>query len=70
MAELGPEATELHREAARSALEAAAPLRRTATADTVAQAVLTLLAGADLVTGETLMVDGGNHLMQAPLARR
>ena len=57
-------------DATREALERSAPLRRTATADTTAQAVLSLLADVDLVTGETLMVDGGSHLLQAPLARR
>lgn len=38
------------------------PLRRTAGPEHVAQAVLALLA-ADLVTGETLIVDGGKHLL-------
>lgn len=57
-------------EAVKEALEASSPLRRTATADTVAEAILLFLGGADLVTGETLMVDGGNHLSTAPLGRR
>ena len=53
-----------------SALEASAPLRLTTTPDTVAESIMLFLAGADVVTGETLLVDGGNHLMQMPLARR
>ncbi|MCE6997123.1 SDR family oxidoreductase [Saccharothrix sp. S26] len=38
------------------------PLRRTATPDHVAQAVLGLLA-MDLVTGEAVIVDGGKHVV-------
>ena len=57
-------------EAAKAALEAGSPLRRTATADTVAEAILYFVAGADVITGETLILDGGNHLNTAPLSRR
>ena len=56
--------------AAKAALEASSPLRLTATPDTVAEAILYFVAGADVVTGETLILDGGNHLNTAPLARR
>jgi 3-oxoacyl-[acyl-carrier protein] reductase len=35
------------------------PLARVCTAEDVAQAVLSLIDGADLVTGQTLVVDGG-----------
>lgn len=42
----------------------------TATADTVADAILHFITGPQIVTGETLMVDGGRHLAQAPLTRR
>ncbi|MDH5200269.1 MAG: glucose 1-dehydrogenase [Candidatus Bathyarchaeota archaeon] len=38
------------------------PLRRVCTAEDVAQAVLSLIQGADLVTGQTLVVDGGSTL--------
>jgi 3-oxoacyl-[acyl-carrier protein] reductase len=38
------------------------PLRQVATAEHVAQAVMGFL-GADQVTGETLLVDGGRHVM-------
>ena len=56
--------------AAKAALEASAPLRLTTTPDTVAEAILYFVAGADVITGETLILDGGNHLNTAPLARR
>lgn len=51
-------------------LEASSPLRLTATADTVAEAILYFLSDAAIVTGETLLLDGGHHLQQTPLARR
>ena len=47
-----------------------APLGMTATADTVADAILYFITGPQIVTGETMMVDGGRHLSMAPLARR
>ena len=46
------------------------PLRTTMTADTVAEAILYFLGGAAGVTGETLILDGGHHLLQMPFARR
>lgn len=49
--------------------EQAAPLNKTATAQTVAQTVASLIGGADLTTGETLIIDGGMHLHTAPLKR-
>lgn len=51
-------------------LEETTPLRLTATADTVAETILYFITGAALVTGETLLLDGGMHLQTAPLARR
>ncbi len=57
-------------ERTRSFLEKNVPLRQTATADTVAEAIVYFLAGASIVTGETLLLDGGHHLIQTPLARR
>jgi NAD(P)-dependent dehydrogenase (short-subunit alcohol dehydrogenase family) len=42
-------------------LIATTPLGRIGTPEDVAQAVLYLL-GADYVTGETLIVDGGRHV--------
>lgn len=54
----------------KAALEASTPLRATADPDTVAECILYFLAGARLVTGETLMLDAGMHLATAPLGRR
>lgn len=47
-----------------------APLQKTATAETVADAILHFISGPQVVTGETLIVDGGRHLAMAPLTRR
>lgn len=44
-------------------LEGATPLRLTATAETVAESIIMLIESASLVTGETLLLDGGHHLM-------
>ena len=38
------------------------PLRRIASADEVAGAILGLITGGDFVTGQTLIVDGGLSL--------
>jgi hypothetical protein len=38
--------------------------------DAVADAILYFVTGADVVTGETLILDGGMHLNSAPLGRR
>ncbi len=51
-------------------LEANTPLRMTMTPDSVAEAILYFLGGATGVTGETLLLDGGHHLIQMPMARR
>ena len=51
-------------------LEATNPLRLTTTPDAVAEAILYFVCGADVVTGETLILDGGMHLNTAPLGRR
>ena len=47
-----------------------APLGVTATPETVADAILHFVTGPQVVTGETLIVDGGRHLTMAPLTRR
>ncbi|GJM12684.1 MAG: oxidoreductase [Pseudohongiella sp.] len=47
-----------------------APLGVTATAETVADAILHFISGPQVVTGETLIVDGGRHLTMTPLGRR
>ena len=44
-------------------LEGSVPLKLTATAGTVAESIIALLESAPLVTGETLLLDGGHHLM-------
>ena len=44
-------------------LEKSTPLQATASADTVAETIISLIENASLVTGETLLLDGGHHLM-------
>ena len=44
-------------------LESSVPLKLTATAETVAESIIALVDSASLVTGETLLLDGGHHLM-------
>ena len=51
-------------------LEESTPLKLTNTADTVAGAILYFLEGAETITSETLLLDGGHHLNQMPMARR
>ncbi len=51
-------------------LENTTPLKLTTTPDTVSDAIRYFIEGADVVTGETLMLDGGHHLSMAPLSRR
>ena len=41
----------------------AVPLKSAATADSISETVLWLLEGADHITGETLMIDSGMHLL-------
>lgn len=50
--------------------EDASPLGTTATPEIVAEAIYYFISGAGITTGETLIVDGGFHLSQVPLARR
>ncbi len=57
-------------ERSKAYLEQATPLARTATADTVADAILYFVEGADLVTGEQLLLDAGTHLTGFPVVRR
>lgn len=56
-------------ETLKNQFEDAAPLNRTATPETVARTVAALISGADLTTGETLIIDGGAHLHTAPMGR-
>jgi len=50
--------------------ERATPLHRAGTPENMAQAALWFIEGADIVTGEILMVDAGSHLGAAPLTAR
>ena len=52
---------------AKAHTESVAPLKLTATPDTIAEGVLYFVCGADIVTGETLIMDGGIHLAHAGL---
>jgi len=51
-------------------LEQSSPLKLTTTPDTIAEGVLYFITGADVITGETLILDGGHHLNQLPSGRR
>lgn len=42
--------------------EGRTPLRRVSTPEDIAQVVLSLIEGADFVTGQTIVVDGGNAI--------
>lgn len=57
-------------EAAKATQERTAPLRKVATPDDVAEAIVWLIEGARHITGEVIMVDGGAHLSGAPLLAR
>ena len=57
-------------EAAKAHNERNAPLGVTADPETVADAIVFFITGPQIVTGETLIVDGGRHLNTVPLARR
>lgn len=57
-------------EAAKHHNERNAPLGVTADPETVADAILFFITGPQIVTGETLIVDGGRHLNTVPLGRR
>ena len=57
-------------EAARAQQERATPLRKAGTPEDMAQAAVWFVEGADLITGEILIVDAGSHLGGAPLVAR
>jgi len=57
-------------EAVKQYWEKTTPLHMTATPETVAEAIVYFIMGAPLVTGETLILDGGGHLALAPMTRR
>jgi len=53
-------------EVARARTAANSPLQKTCTPEDISRAILWLLEGADLVTGEFIIVDGGMHLGSVP----
>ena len=55
---------------AHAAARKGAPLGVTATAETVADSILYFIVGPQVVTGESMIVDGGRHLGMTPLTRR
>jgi len=57
-------------EAALAQQERTTPLRKAGTPEDMAQAAVWFIEGADLVTGELLIVDAGAHLAGAPLIAR
>ena len=57
-------------EAAKTAQERNTPLRKAGTPEDMAQAAVWFVEGADLITGEILIVDAGAHLGGAPLIAR
>jgi 3-oxoacyl-[acyl-carrier protein] reductase len=54
----------------RSKVAGANPLGKTSTPEDISSAIVWLLEGADLVTGEFIIIDGGAHLGGAPLKAR
>lgn len=57
-------------EAGVAAQERTTPLKKAGTPEDMAQAAVWFLEGADLITGEILIVDAGAHLGGAPLIAR
>jgi 3-oxoacyl-[acyl-carrier protein] reductase len=57
-------------EAVKAQQERTTPLRKAGTPEDMAQAAVWFIEGADLVTGEILIVDAGAHLAGAPLIAR
>ncbi len=57
-------------EAAKTHQERTTPLRKAGTPEDMAQAAVWFIEGADLITGEILIVDAGSHLGGAPLTAR
>ena len=54
----------------RAKTEESNPLGRTCAAEDVAESIYFLAAQQRVITGETLILDGGAHLAMAPLSRR
>lgn len=47
----------------KSSLESSAPLQVTCTADSVAESIVNFIEGHSVVTGQSMILDGGQHLM-------
>jgi 3-oxoacyl-[acyl-carrier protein] reductase len=57
-------------EARRDKVASQNPLQKTSTPSDISRAILWLLEGADLVTGEFIIIDGGAHLGAVPMKGR
>ncbi|MCY4130902.1 MAG: SDR family NAD(P)-dependent oxidoreductase [Gammaproteobacteria bacterium] len=57
-------------EASKRRVEESSPLNVASTPDDIAAGVLYFIVGADVITGETLIMDGGSHLSTAGLTKR
>lgn len=57
-------------EASLERVRATTPLQVASTPEQIADGVLYFITGADVVTGETLILDGGAHLATAGLSKR
>jgi 3-oxoacyl-[acyl-carrier protein] reductase len=57
-------------EAQRERIASMSPLQKTSKPEDIARAIVWLIEGADMVTGEFIIVDGGSHLGGAPLKAR
>ena len=54
----------------KSKIESSNPLGKTSTPEDVANAIYFFSANQQIMTGETLILDGGSHLAMSPLSRR
>ena len=50
-------------ERAKANAEASAPLNRTCTPESVAESIIGFIDGQSIITGESIILDGGQHLM-------
>lgn len=57
-------------ETQRAKVAANNPLQKTSTPEDISRAIVWLLEGADLITGEFIIIDGGMHLGGAPAKAR
>ena len=57
-------------QAAKANVESSSPLQVACTPEMIAEGILYFVCGADVVTGETIIMDGGMHLSQAGMSKR